>query len=75
MVKTKKEAHKRQPSINHFFVLTDNEIKAIGATSLSEALISNTTLTELNLSCEDKKRHIKDVHQQFTLFFSLLFNR
>ena len=35
---------------------TDNEIGDTGATSLSESLKSNTTLTELNLSGEDKRK-------------------
>ena len=33
---------------------TGNEIRDTGATSLSESLKSNTSLTELNLSGEDK---------------------
>ena len=46
---------------------TANWIRDTGATSLSEALKSNTTLTELNLSCEDKrkkthKRHPSTIH-------------
>ena len=45
-------------------------IGGIGAKSLSESLKSNTTLTKLNLSCEDKRRHAKDIHQQFTLSLS-----
>ena len=32
---------------------TDNSIKAEGATKISESLMINTTLTELNLSCDD----------------------
>ena len=35
---------------------TDNYIGDTGATSLSEALKLNTTLTELNLSGEDKRK-------------------
>ena len=35
---------------------------------MSEALKINTTLTELDLSCEDQRRHTKDIDQQFTLF-------
>jgi hypothetical protein len=72
-VKTKrKKTYKRHPSTIHFFSFiitsTGNEIGDTGATSLSEALKSNTTLIELNMSCEDKRRHTKDIHQQFTLF-------
>ena len=39
--------------------LTDNKIGDTGATSLSEALKSNTTLTKLNLGGEDKRRHTR----------------
>ena len=44
-----------------------NDIEDAGATSLSEALKSNTTLTALNLSGEDKrkkthKRHPSTIH-------------
>ena len=49
----RKNAHKRHPSANHSFSIlftpTDNKIGDTGATSLSEALKSNTTLTELSL--------------------------
>ena len=41
---------------------TDNKIGAAGATSLSESLESNTTLTELNLSCEDKRKKTHKRH-------------
>ena len=48
-------------------------IGGIGAKSLSESLKSNTTLTELDLSCENKrkkthKRHLSAIH--FFSFFS-----
>ena len=48
-----------------------------GATSLSEALKSNTTLTKLTLGCEDKRKntHKRHRHQQFTLFSSHHINR
>ena len=36
---------------------TDNEIGDTGATSLSDALKSNTTLTQINLECEDKRNN------------------
>ena len=50
-----------------FIVLTDNWIRETGATSLSEALKSNTTLTELDLNCEYRrkktnKRHSSTIH-------------
>ena len=56
-------------SFSFLFTSTGNDIGESGATSLSEVLKSNTTLTKLNLSCEDKRRHTKGIHQQFTLSF------
>ena len=52
---------------------TGDYIGDTGAASLSESLKLNTTLTALYLGGEDKRRHTKDIHQQFTLFnfFSL----
>ena len=38
------------------FTTTDNKISEVGATSLSEALKSNTTLTVLYLGSEDKRK-------------------
>ena len=35
---------------------TANKIGETGAASISEALKSNTTLTELNLNCKDKRQ-------------------
>ena len=56
----RKKAHKRHPSIIHSFPLlfapTVNIIGDTGATSLSEALKSNTTLTQLNLESEHKRK-------------------
>ena len=50
---------------------TVNNIGETGATSLSDALKSNTTLTELNLNSEHKKKqHTNGIHQQSTLFHS-----
>ena len=59
------------------FISTDNDIGETGATSLSESLKSNTTLTKLYLCGEDKRRKKthKNINQQFTLFISLLINR
>ena len=34
---------------------TDNNIGDEGASKISESLMTNTTLTELYLSCDDKK--------------------
>ena len=41
-----------------FFLIksTDNGIGDTGAASLSEALISNTTLTKITLDSEDKRK-------------------
>ena len=50
--------HARHPSTIHsfsfLFTTTGNKIGDIGATSLSDALKSNTTLTALYLWSEDK---------------------
>ena len=35
---------------------------------MSDALKTNTTLTELNLSSEDKRNNANDIHQQTTFF-------
>ena len=50
---------------------TDNSIGETGVKSLSESLKSNTTLTELNLSSEDRrkkahKRHPSTIHSSFS---------
>ena len=66
-----KRRHQRHTSTIHFFpfllISTDNWSGETGVTSLSEALKSNTTLTKLDLSGEDKK-HQKDILHQFTSF-------
>ena len=71
---TKETTHKWHPSTNHSSILiksTDNNIGDTGATSLSEALKSNTTLTQLNLWCEHKKKqHANGINQQSLLFHS-----
>ena len=36
--------------------MTDNDVRDEGAKALSEMLKVNTTLTSLNLNCEDEKR-------------------
>ena len=78
----KKKEGTQKISINNSFVSvlkssTANKVRDTGATSLSEALKSNTTLTELDLTCEyeTKGKKTKDVHQQFTLFHSHHINR
>ena len=65
-----KKRHKRHSSAIHSFPSTSstgNSIGDAGATSLSESMKSNTTLTELDLSSEDKrkkthKRHPSIIH-------------
>ena len=60
-MKTKERRHTKdilkQFTLSFLLSSTDNKIGDTGATSLSESLKSNTTLTELNLGCEDKRRH------------------
>ena len=41
---------------------TGNTIRGRGASSLSDALRSNTTLTELNLESEDKRNNTNDIN-------------
>ena len=41
---------------------------------MSEALKSNTTLKKLNMSRKDKRKHTKDIYQQFPFFFHFLFS-
>jgi hypothetical protein len=56
----RKKTRNRHPlTIHSFFLLiqTGNYIEDTGATSLSDALKSNTTLTKVNLKCEYKRRH------------------
>ena len=54
------------------FTSTGNEIGDMGATSSSEVLKSNTTLTKLNLSCEDKRKKTQMTSIN-NLLFSFLF--
>ena len=70
--------HKRNStqtaSINNpfFFILiksTGENIGETGATSLSDALKANTTLTELNLNCEDKRNNTQMASINNSLFF------
>ena len=61
----RKKTHKRHPSTVHSSILiisTGNKIGETGAASLSESLKSNTTLTKLNLSCEDKRKKTHKRH-------------
>ena len=66
--------HPSNNSLPFLITSTDNKIGDTGTTSLSESLKSNTALTALYLKSEDKRRHTKDIPQQFTLI-SLLINR
>ena len=56
----RKTTYKWHPLAIHsfpfLFTPTDNIIGDTGVTSLSDSLKSNTTLTELNLGCEDKRK-------------------
>ena len=61
---------KRLPSTIHFFLFlftsTGNTIGNTGATTLSEALKSNTTLTKLSLGSEDKRKKTHKRHPQIS---------
>jgi hypothetical protein len=70
-VKTKERRHTKgihqQSTLFPFPSQTDNEIGERGVTSLCEALKSNTTLIQLDLESEDKrkkthKRHPSTIH-------------
>ena len=61
----RKKTRKRHPKTIHsafLFASTGNEIGDTGAASLSEALKSNTTLTKLDLSGEDKRKKTHKTH-------------
>ena len=62
----RKKTHKRTSINNSLFsfltTITANSIGETGATSLSEALKSNTALTKLNLEGDDKKE--KKTHKR-----------
>ena len=51
---------------------TVNNIRERGATSLSDALKSNTTLTKFNLRGKHKRNDTNGIHQQFILFLFLI---
>ena len=69
----RKNTHKRRPSTIHFFLFlfssTDNKIGETGATSLSESLKSNTTLIELYLLSEEKRKKTHKRHPSTIHFF------
>ena len=48
---------------------TGNNIGEAGATSLSESLKTNTTLTELYMDCDDKNTQRAYTNKQITFFF------
>ena len=51
------KAFTEKPLYSLLIQSTDNAIGGTGATSLSDALKSNTTLTKLDLSCKDKRNN------------------
>ena len=69
----RKKTHKIHPSTIHYLflsLLTENYIGSTGATSLSESLKSNTTLIQLDLSGEDKRKKTHKRHPStFFLFY------
>jgi hypothetical protein len=71
-VKTKERRYTKDihQQITLFPFSTGNNIGDRGATSLSESLKSNTTLTELDLRSESKRKIIQDIHRQIILFFA-----
>ena len=73
----RKKTHKRHPSTIHsfsfHFTSTDNNIGETGVTSLSESLKSNTTLTQLNLGCKDKRKKTHKRNPLTIHFFPFLF--
>ena len=48
---------------------TGNKIGETGATSLSDALKSNTTLTKLELDGEHERNNTNDAHRTISFFF------
>ena len=61
-----KDIHQQIP-LSFLLASTGNSIGDTGATSLGEALMSNTTLTDLDLGGEDKRkktheRHLSTIH-------------
>ena len=60
-----------KPLFSFLIKWTDNRICDTGATSLSDALKSNTTLTDLDLGREHKIEQTNEIHQQSKFPFSL----
>ena len=72
-----KRRHKRHPSTSHsfpFLFSSTGNIGDTGATSLSETLKSNTTLTRLSLGSEDKKKHTQKTYINNSLFLFYLYH-
>ena len=72
----RKKTYKRYPSAIHFLPFssqTDNDIGDTGTAALSESLKSNTTLTQLNLNCEDKRKKTHKISISNSLFSFSLF--
>ena len=71
--KTKEDAKViwKQITLPFHNLTTDNTIGETGATSLSEALKSNITLVQLNLSCWDKRRHTEGIHRNHSSFHNM----
>ena len=81
-MKTKETTHKWHPSTYHYFSVliksTGNSIGERGATSFSDALKSNTTLTQLCLCCEDKRNNTQMAsinNQLFSIFIKTTDNK
>ena len=76
MLRQKKEDIQKTSFNNSLFSIlitsTGNKIGDTGATSLSEALKSNTTLTQLNLGGEDKRRKTQKTLIDNSLFSILI---
>ena len=75
-MKTKEDIQKTSISNSlslFLFSSTANRIGDAGATTLSESLKSNTTLTKLYLSGEDKRKKTRERHPSTIHFFSFLF--
>ena len=63
MVKTKERRHTNDIQKQLTLSLNANNIGETGATSLSESLKSNSTLTLLDLISKHKERHTEDIDQ------------
>ena len=67
------ETNKQLPKL--YFFLTANDIGDTGATSLSDALKSNTALTELYLWSQHKGNNTQMTHANNTILHSNQINR